>query len=52
MPFSAAPTQLRKPATKVAETALLGRNPYTDQQLVTNAIHLLLTTRLYIQLFK
>jgi hypothetical protein len=34
------------------ELALLGRNPYTDRQLVTNAIRLLLTTRLYIRPFK
>jgi hypothetical protein len=35
-----------------AETALLGRNPYTDRQLITNAIHLLLTTGLYIRRFE
>jgi hypothetical protein len=34
------------------EMALLGRNLYTDWQLVTNAIRLLLTTRLYIRPFK
>jgi hypothetical protein len=35
-----------------AETALLGRNPYMDQQLMTNTIHLLLTTGLYTQPFE
>ncbi len=35
-----------------AEMALLGCNPYTGRQLITNAIRLLLTTSLYIQLFK
>jgi hypothetical protein len=35
-----------------AETALLGHNPYTDQQLITNAISLFLTTGLYIWPFK
>jgi hypothetical protein len=35
-----------------AETALLGRNPYTDWQLVANAIHLLFTTGLYIWPFE
>ncbi len=35
-----------------AEMALLGPNPYTDWQLVTNAIHLFLTTQLYTRLFK
>ncbi len=29
------------------ETALLGKNPYTDKQLIMNAIHLLLSTGLY-----
>jgi hypothetical protein len=32
--------------------ALLGRNLYTDRQLVTNAIRLLLTTGQYIRPFK
>jgi hypothetical protein len=35
-----------------SETALLGRNPYADWQLTTNAIRLLLTTKLYIWHFK
>jgi hypothetical protein len=35
-----------------AETALLGCNLYTGWQLVTNAIHLLLTTSLYIWPFE
>jgi hypothetical protein len=35
-----------------AKTALLGCNPYTDWQLVMNAIHLLLRTRLYTRPFE
>jgi hypothetical protein len=35
-----------------AETALLGRNPYTDCQLIMNAIRQLLTTGLYSRPFK
>ncbi len=35
-----------------AKTALLGNNPYTDRQLLTNAICLLLTTGLYTRPFK
>jgi hypothetical protein len=35
-----------------AQIALLGRNPYTDQQLINNAIHLLLITSLYVMLFE
>ena len=35
-----------------AEKALLGQNPYTDKQLITNTIHLLLTTGLYIRAFE
>jgi len=31
---------------------LLGQNPYTDKQLITNTIRLLLTTGLYICAFK
>jgi hypothetical protein len=30
-----------------AKIAILGQNPYTDHQLINNAIHLLLTTGLY-----
>jgi hypothetical protein len=37
---------------KCAEAALLGRNPCTDPQLITNAIRLLLTTCLYTRPFK
>jgi hypothetical protein len=35
-----------------AETALLGKNPYTDKQLIMNAIRLLLSTGLYTRAFK
>jgi hypothetical protein len=35
-----------------AETALLGKNPYTDKQLIMNAIRLLLSTGLYTCAFK
>jgi hypothetical protein len=35
-----------------AETAILGRNPYTNRQLLQNAIHLLVTTGLYIRAFE
>jgi hypothetical protein len=34
------------------ETALLGKNPYTDKQLIMNMIHLLLSTGLYTRAFK
>ena len=34
------------------EKALLGQNPYTDKQLITNTIRLLLTTGLYIRAFE
>ncbi len=53
-PYSAAnaPEVLFRRIKERAETALLGRNPYTDRQLITNAIHLLLTTGLYTRPFK
>jgi hypothetical protein len=35
-----------------AEIAILGNNPYTDCQLINNAIRLLLTTGLYMRPFK
>jgi hypothetical protein len=35
-----------------AEKALLGKNPYTDKELNTNTICLLLTTGLYVRAFK
>ena len=35
-----------------AETALLGQNPYTVKQVITNTIRLLLTTGLYIRAFE
>ncbi len=34
------------------QKALLGQNPYTDKQLITNTIRLLLTTGLYVRVFK
>jgi len=43
------------PRTRIeecAEKALLGQNPYTDKQLITNTIRLLLTTGLYIHAFE
>jgi hypothetical protein len=35
-----------------AETALLGKNPYTDKQLIMNAVRLLLSTGLYTRAFE
>jgi hypothetical protein len=35
-----------------AEKALLGKNPYTDKQLITNTIRLLLTVGLYVRAFE
>jgi hypothetical protein len=35
-----------------AKVTLLGQNPYTDWQLINNAIRLLLTTGLYVRPFK
>jgi hypothetical protein len=35
-----------------AETALLGKDPYTDKQLIMNAIRLLLSTGLYTRAFE
>jgi hypothetical protein len=35
-----------------AKVALLGQNPYTDWQLINNAIHVLLTTGLYVRPFE
>jgi hypothetical protein len=53
-PFSAinAPEVLFRCIEECAKMALLGCNPYTDWQLVTNAICLLLTTGLYTQPFE
>jgi hypothetical protein len=53
-PYSAAgaPEVLFRRIEECAKMALLGHNPYTDWQLVTNASHLLLTTGLYIQPFE
>jgi hypothetical protein len=51
-PDADAPEVLFRHIKKCAKTALLGHNPYTDWQLVTNAICLLLTTGLYTQPFE
>ncbi len=49
-PYSAVnvPKVLFRRMKECTKMALLGCNPNTDWQFVTNAIHLLLTTRLYI----
>jgi hypothetical protein len=47
-----APEVLFHQIGECAKMVLLGCNPCTDQQLVTNAIRLLLTTGLYIRLFE
>ncbi len=40
------------PEVLFTEKALVGQNPYTDKQLITNTIRLLLTTGLYIRAFE
>ncbi len=47
-----APKVLFQRIEECAETALLGKNTYTDCQLITNAIHLLLANGLYTKLFE
>jgi hypothetical protein len=47
-----APKVLFRSMEECAKMALLGCNPYTDRQLVTDAIRLLLTTGLYTRPFK
>ncbi len=47
-----APKFLFRRIKECAEKALLGQNPYTNKQLITNTIRLLLTTGLYIHAFK
>ena len=47
-----APKVLFRHIEECAEKALLGKNPYTDNQLITNTIRLLLTTGLYIRVFE
>jgi hypothetical protein len=47
-----APEVLFRRIEECAEKALLGQNPYTDKQLITNTICLLLTTGLYICAFE
>jgi hypothetical protein len=47
-----APEVLFRRIEDCAEIAILGRNPYTDHQLLQNAIRLLLTTGLYVRAFE
>jgi hypothetical protein len=47
-----APEVLFRRIEDCAEIAILGRNPYTDRQLLQNAIRLLLTTGLYVRTFE
>ena len=47
-----APEVLFRRIEECAEKALLSQNPYTDKQLITNTIHLLLTTGLNIRVFE
>ncbi len=53
-PYSAtsAPEVLFRRIKNCTEIAILGNNPYTDRQLINNAICLLLTTSLYIRAFE
>jgi hypothetical protein len=53
-PYSAAdaPKVLFCRIKNCAEIAIMGNNPYTDCQLILNAVCLLLTTGLYQQAFK
>ena len=44
-----APEVLLRRIEECAEKVLLGQNPYTNKQLITNTIRLLLTTGLYIR---
>ncbi len=46
-----APEVLFRRIKECTEIALLGLNPYTDKQLITNTIRYLLTTGLYIRAF-
>jgi hypothetical protein len=52
-PYSTAdaPEVLFRRVENCAEIAILGNNPYTEKQLITNAIRLLLSTGLYIRAF-
>jgi hypothetical protein len=47
-----APKVLSRRIKDCAKKALLGQNPYTDKQLITNTIRLLLTTGLYTHAFE
>jgi hypothetical protein len=46
------PEVLFRRIEECAETALLGKNPYTNKQLIMNAIRLLLSTSLYTRAFE
>jgi hypothetical protein len=46
------PEVLFRRIEECAETALLGKNPYTNKQLIMNAIRLLLSTGLYTRAFE
>ena len=47
-----APEVLFRRIEDCAKITIIGRNPYTDRQLLQNAICLLLTTRLYVRAFE
>ena len=47
-----APEVLFRRVKECTKKALLGKNPYTDKQLITHTIRLLLTTDLYICAFE
>jgi hypothetical protein len=47
-----APKVLFRRIEDCTKKVLLGKNPYTDKQLITNTICLLLTTRLYVRAFE
>jgi hypothetical protein len=46
------PEVLFRRIEECTETALLGENPYTNKQLIMNAIHLLLSKGLYTRAFE
>ena len=57
LPFMACIRQQMLPrcyfgASRMCRIAILGRNPYTDHQVLQNAICLVLTTGLYVRAFK
>jgi hypothetical protein len=51
-PAADPPEVLFRRIEECAETVLLGKNPYTNKQLIMNTIRLLLTTGLYIHAFE